>query len=350
MSKKSPIKTDPTPVKVLEGEVVQSDAAEPEVLEAPLEELGGIEIEDLTSDASEDATPGGLVRYDGLTAYLNEIRQYPKLNKDEETALAVKYQADKDLEAAYRLVSCNLWLVVKIARDYERAARSFLDLIQEGNIGLMEAVKNFDPYRGVRFPSYAIWWIKAYIIRYIIANWRMVKIGTTQAQRKLFFRLNKEKQQLEREGFSPAPKLLAERLQVKESDVIEMEQRLSGSDVSVDAPTSDDEGQSLLSVLDSGSLTGEQLFAASEHAEHLAGAIKSFVGSLSEKERIIFDGRLLNEDKLTLNEVADKLSISRERVRQIENRLKERLKKHLIENFKDDLIDLTLLDKDHGTR
>jgi RNA polymerase sigma-32 factor len=356
------MKKKPTPIpdalepKALEGEVVAVER-EPSSIsiadEPPLEDVSAIDVEALELGEeveSPTSEPAGLVRYDGLTAYLNEIRQYPKLSKEDETSLAIKYRDNKDLEAAYQLVSCNLWLVVKIARDYERAARSFLDLIQEGNIGLMEAVKNFDPYRGVRFPSYAVWWIKAYIIRYIIANWRLVKIGTTQAQRKLFFRLSKEKQQLEREGFSPAPKLLAERLQVKESDVIEMEQRLSGSDVSVDAPGSDDDGQSLLSILDSGSLTGEQLLAASEQAEHLSAAIKSFVATLTEKERIIFEGRLLSDEKQTLNEVADKLAISRERVRQIENRLKERLKKHLIENFKDDLADLTLLDKDHGTR
>ncbi|MCB0336716.1 MAG: sigma-70 family RNA polymerase sigma factor, partial [Bdellovibrionales bacterium] len=164
-----------------------------------------------------------VVSYNPLTAYLREMRNFPKLTREEEKELAVQYRENKDLEAAYQLVSSNLWLVVKIARDYEKAARSLLDLIQEGNIGLMEAVKNFDPYRGVRFPSYAVWWIRAYIVRYLIANWRMVKIGTTQAQRKLFFNLQKEKEKLERDGFYPGPKLLAEKLEVKEKEIIEMQ-------------------------------------------------------------------------------------------------------------------------------
>ncbi len=329
----------PPAATAIEGEVVQSTPAilNGEVVDDALDNVGH-SVADLGDLDSSESGGHGLVRYDGLTAYLNEIRQYPRLSKEEEVALATKYRSDKDIDAAYRLVSSNLWLVVKIARDYERAARSFLDLIQEGNIGLMEAVKNFDPYRGVRFPSYAVWWIKAYIIRYIIANWRLVKIGTTQAQRKLFFQLNKEKQLLEREGFSPEPKLLAERLNVKESEIVEMEQRLAGADMSVDAPVNEEEGSNLLSILDSGSLNGEQILAASERAEHISKAIKGFSSTLSDKERIIFEGRLFNEEKATLNEIAERLSISRERVRQIENRLKERLKRHLIEHLEEELI------------
>src|SRR5690606_2877165 len=172
-----------------------------------------------------------LVRYDAFTAYLREIQQYPRLSKEEEHELAVRYRKFQDLEAAYKLVTSNLWLVVKIARQYQAAARNLLDVIQEGNMGLMESVKNFDPYRGVRFPSYAAWWIKAYIIRFVIANLRMVKVGTTQAQRKLFFNLQREKEKLEREGIYPGPKLLAEKLNVKEREVVEMEQRLSSPDL-----------------------------------------------------------------------------------------------------------------------
>jgi len=166
------------------------------------------------------------------TSYLQEIRRYALLTREEEHALAVRYQTDHDVEAAYKLVTGNLRLVVMIAREYQRSFRTLLDLVQEGNIGLMEAMKNFDPYRGVRFPSYAVWWIRAYIIRYVINNWRMVKLGTTQAQRKLFFNLQKEKDRLEREGFVAGPKLLADRLGVKEKEIIEMQQRLGASDLS----------------------------------------------------------------------------------------------------------------------
>ncbi|MGH7962161.1 MAG: sigma-70 family RNA polymerase sigma factor, partial [Candidatus Binatia bacterium] len=167
-----------------------------------------------------------LVPADSLQRYLAEIRRYSLLSPAEEHELAVRYKEHGDIEAAYRLVTGNLRLVVMIARNYQRAFRNLLDLIQEGNVGLMEAVRKFDPYRDVRFPSYAVWWIRAYIIRYIMNNWRVVKLGTTQAQRKLFFNLQKEKDRLAAEGFTPGPKLLAQNLGVKEGEVVEMEQRM----------------------------------------------------------------------------------------------------------------------------
>src|SRR5262249_38815019 len=160
-----------------------------------------------------------------------------------------------------------LRLVVMVARDYQRAFKNLLDLVQEGNIGLMEAIKNFDPYRGIRFPSYAVWWIRAYIIRYMMNNWRMVKIGTTQAQRKLFFNLQKEKDRLEAEGIRPGPKLIAQRLDVKESEVVEMEQRLSGRDLSVDAPFQEGEENTMLDVLASRDATAEEQVADAESKE-----------------------------------------------------------------------------------
>src|SRR5213076_3566737 len=169
----------------------------------------------------------------------------------------VRYKEYGEIGAAYRLVTGNLRLVVMIARQYQRAFRNLLDLVQEGNIGLMEAVKNFDPYRGVRFPSYAVWWIRAYIIRYVMNNWRLVKVGTTQAQRKLFFNLAKERERLEREGFSPTPALIAQRLDVKEKDVIEMEQRLAARDISVNAPLEPGEDATLLDFLPSSAQTAD---------------------------------------------------------------------------------------------
>lgn len=281
----------------------------------------------------------GLVRYDGVEAYLREIRAYPPLSREEEHDLAVRYLNDKDLQAAYRLVTSNLWLVVKIARDYERAARGLLDLVQEGNIGLMEAVRNYDPYRGVRFPSYAVWWIKAYIIRYLIANWRLVKIGTTQAQRKLFFNLKKEKERLEREGFTPAPKLLAEKLNVKESEVVEMEQRLGSSDMSVDAPLSTNHGgggeseANLLSLLPAPGSNAEEALDQKRSRELIQNGLAEFAATLKDKERVIFEQRMLGEEKATLQEISEKVGVSRERVRQIENRLKEKLRDFLTEHL-----------------
>lgn len=280
--------------------------------------------------------------FDPLTTYLREIARYPKLTQEEEKQLALKYIEKKDLKAARKLILSNLWLVVKIARDYEAAARNVLDLIQEGNIGLMEAVKNFDPHREVRFPSYASWWVKAYIIRYVMANWRMVKLGTTQAQRKLFFNLKKEKEKLEREGILPEPKLLAERLQVRESDVVEMEQRLSGADVSVDAPTNDDSDASLLSVLPSSNLTAEETLSRKQTQAQFKEALDSFKQTLQDRDRVIFEERLLGEEKATLQDISDRFGLSKERVRQLESRLKDKLKGYLQEQLGDTLEELEL--------
>jgi RNA polymerase sigma-32 factor len=276
---------------------------------------------------------------DSLSSYLREIRQYPKLTPEQERELALRYFNEKDLEAAYQLVSSNLWLVVKIARDYERAAKNIMDLIQEGNIGLMEAVKNFDPFRDVRLPSYAVWWVKAYILRYIIANWRLVKIGTTQAQRRLFFNLHKEKEKLEREGFYPTPKLLAEKLDVKEKDVLEMQQRLAHGDLSLDAPVSSENENPLFSLLPSEGDSIEDVMVELERKSLIDDALIAFRSSLKERDQVIFDRRMLSEDKETLQDLSTTLELSKERVRQIESKIKEKLKLFLENRFGDELED-----------
>jgi RNA polymerase sigma-32 factor len=291
--------------------------------------------DDAGTDGADGEKDGSLVSFDPLQRYLAEIRRHPLLSREEEHDLAVRFQHDRDIEAAYRLVTGNLRLVVMIAREYQRSFRNLLDLIQEGNIGLMEAVKNFDPYRGVRFPSYAVWWIRAYIIRYVMNNWRLVKLGTTQAQRKLFFNLQKEKDKLEAEGFVAGPKLLAQRLDVKEKEVVEMEQRLGGSDVSVDSPLHEGEDGTLLDVLRSGTATAEDQVADAEYRQRLNAKIREFGDTLLDKDRLIFDQRLLAEEPLTLQEIGDKYGISRERVRQVESRLKRRLKEYLATQFED---------------
>jgi RNA polymerase sigma-32 factor len=293
------------------------------------------EEESATGEREEELAARSVAPYDSLQRYLAEIRRYPLLSREEEHRLAVRYREEGDLDAAYKLVTGNLRLVVLIAREYQRAFRNLLDLVQEGNVGLMEAVKNFDPYRGVRFPSYAVWWIRAYIIRFLMNNWRMVKIGTTQAQRKLFFNLQKEKDRLEAEGFSPAPKLIAQRLDVKESEVVEMQQRLGSRDVSVDAPLgADDDSNTLLDTLSSGG-TAEDQMAEAEYRAKVGERIREFGERLTGKDKVIFESRLLAEEPLTLQEIGDKYHISRERVRQIESRLKKRLKAYLLEHMRD---------------
>jgi RNA polymerase sigma-32 factor len=270
-----------------------------------------------------------LVPFDPLQRYLAEIRRFKVLSREEEHELAVQYKEYGDLEAAYKLVTANLRLVVMIAREYQKAFKNLLDLVQEGNMGLMEAVKNFDPYRGVRFPSYAVWWIRAYMIRYIMNDWRMVKIGTTQAQRKLFFNLQKEKDKIEAEGLTAGPKLLAQRLQVKEDEVVEMEQRLASRDLSVDVPIGDDDEATLLNFLQDTKHTPEEQIAETEYRELLRDKMEQFANTLKDKELVIYRERLLNEDPVTLREIGEKYGISRERVRQIEERVKKKLKTYL---------------------
>jgi len=327
-------KVDPTEeVRAVEAELVIEEApivSEIEVLQAEVlpevAELEGEESIPVPLESEPISRGSEVVPYDALTAYLREVQRYRRLSREEERDLAIKYSKSKDMQAAYKLISSNLWLVVKLARDYEKAARNLLDLIQEGNIGLMEAVKNFDPYRGVRFPSYAVWWIKAYIIRFVIANWRLVKIGTTQAQRKLFFNLKKEKDRLEQEGFHPEPKLIAERLNVTEGEVVEMEQRLSGADVSVDAPLDAEGENTLLSVLPSSASSAEDILASKQMRQMVLEGMKDFEETINPKERIIFRERMLGEEKVTLDELSQKLEVSRERIRQIEVRIREKLK------------------------
>ena len=272
-----------------------------------------------------------IVSYDPLQRYLSEIRQYPKLSKEQELELAKKYLDTGDLDAAYKLVMANLKLVVIIAKEYQKNVQKIVDLIQEGNIGLMEAVKKFDPFKGTKFSSYAVYWIRAYMLRYLIHNVRLVKIGTTQAQRKLFYNLKKEQAKLEREGFVAEAKLLAERLNVKESEVIEMQQRLALPDLSVDAPiNNNEEGSSTLhSVLPDKSESIEQKVINEDFANALRIAIDEFKEFANEKEIAILDLRLFTQDGVTLQEIADKFNVSRERIRQIEAKLKTKLKEHL---------------------
>ena len=273
-----------------------------------------------------------LSRYDPMQAYLHEVQRHPLLTPDEEHTLAERYYKTGDVDAAHRLVTANLRLVVKIAYEYRRAYKNIMDLVQEGNVGLMQAVKKFDPQRGVKLSSYAAWWIRAYILRFILNNWRMVKLGTTQAQRKLFFNLNKEKQRLLAMGIDPTPKAIAERLNVEEKEVADMDVRLGASEASLDAPIGDGEGKATARVdmIPATQDAADVMLAEAELQSALKGKLDTFRQTLKGKDLEIFDLRLAAPDEpLTLQELGDRFGVSRERVRQLEARLVGKLRLHL---------------------
>jgi len=287
--------------------------------------------------AEREPGAGGLVRYDPLRAYMAEIARHPVLSREEEHELAVRYRETGDVDAAYRLVASNLRLVVKIAHEYRRTAFQLLDLVQEGNMGLMQAVKKYDPWKGVKLSSYAAWWIRAYIIRFVMENFRMVKLGTTQAQRKLFFNLAKEREKLLARGVEPTPRLLANNLDVEVKDVEEMTARMSGEDVSLDAPLHGDENDARQTRLER--VTSDHSESADDRIgdEQLRRIFREKLDTFSktirdEKERYIFERRLLPPDgeaPLTLQEIGDRFKLTRERARQIEAKLTARLRDFL---------------------
>jgi len=273
---------------------------------------------------------------------MRDVQRYQLLSKEEEHDLAVRFLEDDDLEAAKRLVTSNLRLVVKIAYDYRQAYKNILDLVQEGNIGLMQAVKKYDPYKGVKLSSYAAWWIRAYILRYILNNHRLVKVGTTQAQRKLFFNLQKEKARLSAMGIEPTAEIIAERLNVPARDVISMDMRLAAGDASLDAPVSNAEGRSVARVelLPSDDVRVDDTLADAEVGDQFSTKIHEFGDTLEGKEKQIFDDRLVTEDPKTLQALGDEFGVSRERVRQIEKRLLQKLKAYLHDKLGDTVLEV----------
>jgi RNA polymerase sigma-32 factor len=273
---------------------------------------------------------------DPLSHYLAQLRQYPPISREEEQALALRWFEQHDLEAARRLVLANLRLVVKIAMEYRRAWINVLDLIQEGNLGLLQATQRFDPYKGVKLSSYAIYWIRAYILKYILDNIRMVRLGKTRAERKLFFRLNKEKRELERMGFEAEPRLLAERLDVSESDVVDMEQRLSRGDLSLQAPVhADDDRREIGDLLAGPGKNAEQSVGDEGLRRVFMDRVREFADTLEPRDRRIVDARILAEEPLSLQELGDEFGVSRERVRQLEARIVSQLREHLKRNLVD---------------
>jgi RNA polymerase sigma-32 factor len=356
---KKPKPPAPTPPKESEAELVQGELVdaddpvdvephEPDPAELRDEEvpadgdLPPLEVADDDDSGAHESHHGAalvparpsrsLARLDPLQIYIQDIRRYPLLSRADEHDLAVEFLKTGDVEAARRLVTSNLRLVVKIAHEYRRAHRNLLDLIQEGNVGLVQAVKKYDPYRGVKLSSYAAWWIRAYMLKFILNNWRLVKIGTTQAQRKLFFNLKKEKDKLESMGFDSSPEALAKALDVPEREVIDMERRLGSGELSLDAPVGKDDegGRSHLDMLESAGDTRPDVRAeGDEFRALLREKLEKFAGTLRGRELTIFQERLLTDAPKTLQEIGETYGISRERARQLEKRLTDKLKKYL---------------------
>jgi RNA polymerase sigma-32 factor len=347
-SRKTP-KTKPKKAEVVDAEIVEEtlsgehrvEPSEPaDLVEVP--EVAALEdVEEDELEASKSAKALTVIdrsrSRDPMAAYMFEVTKHPLLTREAEVALARQYRETGDVKAAYRLVASNLRLVVKLAHEYHRNPMALLDLVQEGNIGLMQAVKKFDPNRGVKLSTYAAWWIRAYILRYIMDNWKMVKLGTTEAQRKLFFKLRQEQERLVAAGLEATPKLLAERLNVTEQDVVDMDQRLGNDELSIDAPVRGQDGEQVRAdrLLPAAGGGAEEEFGNAELKALFKNHLDEFAKTLKEKERFIFEKRLMADEPLTLHEIGAQYGVSRERARQIESSLMDRMRKYMREKIPD---------------
>jgi RNA polymerase sigma-32 factor len=269
-----------------------------------------------------------------LAMYLSEINQFPLLSVEEEQLLARRYRDSRDLDAAHRLVTSNLRFVVKVAYEYRSYGIKMSDLIQEGNIGLMKAVQKFDPDKQIRLISYGVWWIRAYIQNYILKSWSLVKLGTTQAQRKLFFSLARTKRELEKlghgDGSQDDERKIARKLRVKPSEVLEMQQRMDGRDLSLDAPMGDDGGNTHVDFVASGLQSQDDDLAETEERGIVQDRVGRALGRLDVRERYIIEQRVMSEKPMTLKELGEHFGFSRERARQLEIRAKDKLKGELV--------------------
>ncbi|RKH56753.1 RNA polymerase factor sigma-32 [Corallococcus aberystwythensis] len=269
---------------------------------------------------------------DSLSTYLSEINQYPLLNPQDEQALSRAFRAG-DLSAGHRLVTSNLRFVVKVAYEYRSYGLKMSDLIQEANIGLMKAVQKFDPEKGIRLISYAVWWIRAYIQNYVLRNWSLVKLGTTQAQRRLFFSLARTRRELEKLGAGDGHIVnadeIAKKLNVKPAEVREMEQRMGGRDLSLDAPVGEDGDATHLDFVESESASHADEVADRQQAGLTRTLVQRALMRLDPRERFIIEQRVMSDSEMTLSELGEHFGFSRERARQLEIRAKDKLKAEL---------------------
>ncbi len=334
-SKKETKATKPAQSKSVVAEIVDNENADSSELthmesdraySVPTAEIEDESIEQIAKTVVPASK--AITSTDPLVMYLNEIRNYRILTKEEEQIVAKKYYETKDPDAAQTLVKSNLRFVVKVAAEYSKFGAKMIDLIQEGNVGLMHAVREFNPYKGARLITYAVWWIRGYIQEYLMRQYSMVRIGTTQNQRKLFYQLQKEKDALDAMGIEPNIALISSRLGIPEDEVKDMSLRMSGRDVSLDKPVDDDSSTSLGDLInkDSNELSLDDRMAREEELDILKKKIEELRPELSDREKIILDERILNDEPLTLQEIGEKYKITREAVRQMEARLMKKIK------------------------
>ncbi len=278
----------------------------------------------------------GKKKYDPVQQYMADIRTHRLVTREEERELAGRIQFNEDTEAFHKLVNANLRLVVKIALKFQRFwNRNLLDLIQEGNVGLIHAVRKYDPDRNVKFSYYASFWIKAYIMKYIQDNWRMVKVVTTEGQRKLFYRLKQERKKLSSQGIEPSMAVLSEKCGVREQDIEEMDQRLQNWDISLDAPVREDSDTDRIDMISAGDDSLEELYSDKEADALVNKKVTEFRKTICKREREILDLRIYSENPMTLQSLGDRLSLSRERVRQLEKQIVSELKQFLLTGIHD---------------
>lgn len=314
-------------VRRVHAEIVHADdPSEIEPQDSPAEDFEASSDAALVPSSETSLTP----TKDPLSLYLHEIRKYPLLTREQEYELAKKYYETKDPQLAQTLVKSNLRFVVKIAAEYAKFSSKLIDVIQEGNVGLMHAVKEFNPYKGNRLITYAVWWIRGYIQEYLMRQFSMVRIGTTANQRKLFYQLQRQKQELEKMSSPENVALLSHKLGIPEDEITEMAKRLGSRDVSLDKPAGhDDEYATPLSTLlkkEDGSLPLDEQMALEEQLDLLMKTVNHLRESLNEKEKILLEERVLSDEPLTLQEIGDKYGITREAVRQTEARLMKKIK------------------------
>jgi RNA polymerase sigma-32 factor len=338
---------------VVDGEVIGEPGMDPLVAEALAGE-DALSLPDASvlpsareGEHGEALVPlaGGravLVR-DALSRYLAEVGRHPRLTPEEEHDLAVRWRDQHDRDALARLVTGNLRLVVSVALSFRRAFANVLDLIQEGNLGLMEAIERFDPYKGTRLSTYATFWIRSRIVKYLLDNWRLVRVGTTNARRKLIYGLRQEKERMEREGIAPTPKLLAARMGTSEEDVVAVDRALGASDLSLDAPVGEEGDATRGDLIPGEARSPEREAAESDFRDKLKAALAEFGATLSGRDLVLLNERLLAEDPVTLQDVADREGVTREAVRQTEARLLNRLREFLADRFPDAAAGISLV-------